>query len=220
MINLETAIPEWRQRMLAAGIQNPVPLEELESHLRDESEQQVKAGLSEAAAFKTAVESVGGAQKVRAEFAKVDAAGMSREEKAMGVMLLTFAILMPVFMARTVWVKRADMTTGQLLSNLTALATFAGLIWAGRLGYRLFPVIRAKRTRDLFGGVAAGTMVLWWMVFLRVIVPRLEFPMMQFLATFMWAFFTPAGVLMGLILGMDTAARKQAARLSTTDGQG
>jgi len=33
---------------------------------------------------------------------------------------------------------------------------------------------------------------------------------MGFLATFMWAFFTPAGLMLGLVLGLDTAARKQA----------
>ena len=37
--------------MLAAGIKTPVPLEELESHLREEIEQQTKLGLSEAEAF-------------------------------------------------------------------------------------------------------------------------------------------------------------------------
>ena len=36
MFNLEQAIAEWRQQMLATGIQTPVPLEELEIHLREE----------------------------------------------------------------------------------------------------------------------------------------------------------------------------------------
>lgn len=46
MFNLDNAISEWRREMLAAGIKTPVPLEELESHLRDEIEQQTKSGLS------------------------------------------------------------------------------------------------------------------------------------------------------------------------------
>jgi len=128
----------------------------------------------------------------------------------MGIVLVVAAILIPVFVAGSVWHKRAEMTTGQLLSNLTALATFAGLIWAGRLGYRWFPVIGSKRTRDVIGGVAVGVVALWWGVFLRVMAPRYDFTMMGFLATFMWAFFTPAGLMLGLVLGLDTAARKQA----------
>ena len=49
MFNLEQAITEWRQRMLAAGLRSPVPLDELESHLRDEIERQVRAGAPAAA---------------------------------------------------------------------------------------------------------------------------------------------------------------------------
>jgi hypothetical protein len=40
MFDLEKSIPEWRQKMFAAGI-SAVALEELESHLREEIEQQI-----------------------------------------------------------------------------------------------------------------------------------------------------------------------------------
>ena len=46
MFDLEKAIADWRRQMLAAGIKTPVPLEELESHLREEIEQQMKSGLT------------------------------------------------------------------------------------------------------------------------------------------------------------------------------
>ena len=106
MFNLKQAITEWRQQMLAAGIKTPVPLEELESHLRDEIEQRMKAGLSEATAFEAAVRNVGGPQWVRAEFAKIEASGRSREEIFMGILLVVSAIVMPAFMAGSVWHKR------------------------------------------------------------------------------------------------------------------
>jgi len=70
MFNLEQAITEWRQRMLAAGIQTPVPLEELESHLREEIEQQVKLGMSEQESFNAGVSHMGEAKVVNAEFAR------------------------------------------------------------------------------------------------------------------------------------------------------
>ena len=45
--------------MLAAGIKSPVPLEELEIHLREEIEQHIKSGLNEAEAFQAVVEKIG-----------------------------------------------------------------------------------------------------------------------------------------------------------------
>ena len=36
MSDLEQSIAEWRKQMLAAGIETPVPLEELEIHLRED----------------------------------------------------------------------------------------------------------------------------------------------------------------------------------------
>ena len=36
MFSLEKSIAGWREQMLAAGIKAPVPLEELEIHLREE----------------------------------------------------------------------------------------------------------------------------------------------------------------------------------------
>lgn len=35
MFDLEQSIAEWRRQMLAAGIKTPVPLEDLEIHLRE-----------------------------------------------------------------------------------------------------------------------------------------------------------------------------------------
>ena len=56
--------------MLAAGVKAPVPLDELESHLRDEIEQQRSAGLSETEAYETAVLKIGEGGSLKAEFAK------------------------------------------------------------------------------------------------------------------------------------------------------
>src|ERR1700689_4723551 len=59
MFNLEKSISEWRKQMLAAGIKTPVPLEELEIHLREEIELQLKLGLRELEAFNFAAEKIG-----------------------------------------------------------------------------------------------------------------------------------------------------------------
>jgi hypothetical protein len=70
MFNLETAISEWRRQLLAAGINSPVPLEELEAHLREDIGQLMNSGQNEAEAFETAVRHIGHAVALKKEFMK------------------------------------------------------------------------------------------------------------------------------------------------------
>jgi len=71
MFDLEQAISDWRRQMLAAGIKTPVPLEELESHLREDVEQQTQSGVPAQVAFDDAVQRIGQSDGLRTEFAKV-----------------------------------------------------------------------------------------------------------------------------------------------------
>jgi hypothetical protein len=68
MRDLEPQITEWRRQMLAAGIKSPVPLEELESHLRDDLEQQMRSGVSAPVAFAAAVARLGPPEVLTPEF--------------------------------------------------------------------------------------------------------------------------------------------------------
>ena len=70
MFNLEKSIADWRRQMLAAGIKTPVPLEELEIHLREDIAQQMQSGLSAQQAFGIAVEKIGHAPELKREFKK------------------------------------------------------------------------------------------------------------------------------------------------------
>lgn len=72
MFNLDQAISEWRRQMLAVGIKTPVPLEELESHLREEIEEHINSGVNEAEAFRAAAEKIGLADQLRYQFKKVE----------------------------------------------------------------------------------------------------------------------------------------------------
>lgn len=64
--------------MLAAGIQSPAPLEELESHLREDMEQQMKSGLNEQMAFEIAVLRIGQPKVLKNEFKKSERTFMKR----------------------------------------------------------------------------------------------------------------------------------------------
>jgi hypothetical protein len=68
MFELEQSIADWRKQMLAAGIKTPVPLEELEIHLREEIEQQMKSGQNEQQAFEIAARQIGHADELQNEF--------------------------------------------------------------------------------------------------------------------------------------------------------
>ena len=70
MFNLEESISDWRRQMLAAGIESPAPLEELEIHLREGIERQVKSGLNEQNAFEISVQHIGQSKMLKNEFKK------------------------------------------------------------------------------------------------------------------------------------------------------
>jgi hypothetical protein len=70
MFKLEQAIADWRRRMEAGGIQSKGILDELEGHLRDDIEAQVRSGLDEERAFALAARRLGPANALNHEFAK------------------------------------------------------------------------------------------------------------------------------------------------------
>jgi len=78
VFDLERSIAEWRNQMLAAGIKFPVPLDELEIHLREEIERQVRSGLNPQQAFEAAAQQIGEAKAVKSEFNKIERKIMTR----------------------------------------------------------------------------------------------------------------------------------------------
>ena len=71
MFELEKAIGEWRKEMATAGLKKGEAIDELESHLREEIQQQIQAGQTIQQAFEVAVERIGGARALKAEFVKI-----------------------------------------------------------------------------------------------------------------------------------------------------
>jgi len=71
MFNLESSIAEWREQMFAAGI-NRTTLDELEGHLREAIEQQMKLGWDEPNAFKCAAWRIGRPRELTGEFKKAE----------------------------------------------------------------------------------------------------------------------------------------------------
>ena len=98
MFNLEQAISDWRKQMLADGIRTPVPLEELEIHLREEIERQMKLGLDEKTALEISIRQIGQSKALDCEFKKIKKTYMNRAGKiCAGVagLLAGVALLIP-----------------------------------------------------------------------------------------------------------------------------
>jgi hypothetical protein len=211
MFDIEKSIAEWRRQMLAAGIKTPVPLEELESHLRDEIERQTTSGRSEAEAFASAIQEIGPAPAVRNEFGKVEETEEERKWKE--GQIWAGAILGLLQLAGIGGVLyNSDMTFGQRMSSLGAIA--ASLLLAGvlRLNYRIFPMIPSRRTQTAIMLIAGGVpLIIWSWIFARFFLMGQEYPYGQWLTTVLWGCCPPLGVYLGLIWGIETVARKKVA---------
>ena len=71
MFNLDKAVAAWRRQMFAAGVKSADVLDELETHLRDEIESQMRSGTDEENAFQVAISRLGEPLPLREEFAKL-----------------------------------------------------------------------------------------------------------------------------------------------------
>lgn len=84
--------------MLAAGINMPVPLEELESHLREEIERQMGLGRDEKEAFEISAAHIGKPVELKNEFKKEERKLMKKALIVLvGIFMILFgpAIIMP-----------------------------------------------------------------------------------------------------------------------------
>jgi hypothetical protein len=75
MFDLEQSIADWRRQMLANGLKSPQILDELESHLREETRRLAGTGLPESEAFQTALQLLGKCRDLRDEFGKIHTLG-------------------------------------------------------------------------------------------------------------------------------------------------
>ncbi len=147
MFDLEQAIGEWRKQMLAAGIKTPVPLEELESHLRDEIEQQMESGLEPQKALALAVHNIGQVQILKTEFIKIG--GVRKRGRFTTLLSLIGLICLIPWLTYDLF--KHEMSMPWRLVGIVDI----GLITLAFLGNvrvnNLFPVIPNHRTRSLIG---------------------------------------------------------------------
>ena len=93
MFDLSRAIALWRLECLRAGITSPEVLDELESHLREELEQQSTSGTISQHSFDVAVQNLGKPRALRNEFKKINRRPTAVERLMIGICVILVALI-------------------------------------------------------------------------------------------------------------------------------
>jgi hypothetical protein len=220
MLDLEKSITDWRKQMLAAGIKTPVPLEELENHLREEIERQMKLGLNAEQALETTVSNVGRGSELETEFQKIATpmeiqkvmkwAGVICVELALAGQLITCAPMAVHFVLAHG--SRLDFITSVLpLAGWAATTALVLLIW--KYNYKVLPAVQNQRQRRAIGLACYIACLLW----IRFALFHLPFHITENISTVILINFVVGaewaviGILGGIAYGLEKAAHRQGA---------
>jgi hypothetical protein len=213
MFNLEQAIAEWRRQMLAAGIKTPSPMDELESHLREEIEKQIQNGVATESAFTIAVQKIGHAKMIEAEFKKTGLLKEMRHRKLKRLSLVFSALCYAapiVLNAPHLFggMDRLDRRLALVAFGLTILSLASGLFL-----HSFLPVIMDKRvrTRIQVGCCAAG--LVWLLAFFFRVLPAFELSLGHLQMIILWAML-PLAVCSGFAFGLDEAVHRRQLELN------
>jgi hypothetical protein len=159
MFDLEQSIADWRKQMLAAGIKTPVPLEELEIHLREDIAQQMKSGLSAQQTFGITVKRIGQALELKREFKKVSAPmKWQKVIKLAGVICFAVALFCQLLSCPAFGL----VVFAHGLSPLAVWGiTVAATVLSWKYNHKLLPVIRNQPLRRTVGIVCYVGCLLW-----------------------------------------------------------
>jgi len=169
MFELNQAIADWRRQMLAAGIKSPVPLEELENHLREDVERQIHGGTDAEEAFQHAARRIGQGDGLRREFEKVESAKRRREcELLRRWSVIAGTVLVYPMLAWTWWLGarqgKFEITWVEVLLAAGASAPIILFGWSGGSLAKVLPVVH----ENWVIAIALGTLFLAALLFKTV----------------------------------------------------
>jgi hypothetical protein len=210
MFNLEKSIAEWRKQMLTAGIKFPVPLGELENHLREEIERQVRSGADSPRAFEIAAEKIGPASELKNEFKKVPEPLEIRFVKLAGIacgVVAGFFLLWTVFVF--LFIREANWAS-RIFGLLAVVMTVLSWRYAGEL----LPAIRYQKIRAATGLLACAAGFGGTLLFIKQALPGLfevplyaDFPINKLFDLFV-IIWTAMAILGAVAYRLDEAAGK------------
>ena len=211
MFDLEQAIAGWRRQMLAGGIKTPVPLEELESHLREEIERQMKSGLSGQKAFEISVRRIGQPETLKSEFKKIGTPmEMQKIIKLAGVVCVVVALFCPLFLFLPLLLAPELSLTAKMLGLAVYTVTVAAIALSWRYNDKLLPVIRNQLLRRVVGIVCYGGCLLWMRFGVFHFSPGGSHPRSLLLPLFIFGLeWTIMAILGGVGHGLEKVASRQ-----------
>jgi len=209
MFDLEQAIADWRRQMLAVGIKAPVPLEELEIHLREDIAQQMQSGLSAQQAFGIAARKIGQAPELKREFKKIGTPMETQKIiKLAGVICVAVALFCQLFTCPPfVFAFGFSLMTRVLLLAVWAI-TVATTVLSWRYNHKLLPVIRNQPLRRAVGIVCYMGCLLW-MRFVLFHLPEFATGSLSLLVFLFGSEWTVMAILGGVGHGLEKAASGQ-----------
>jgi len=200
MFELEQAIADWRRELDHAGVKTSVVLDELESHLRDEIDAQMRLGVDERQAFQTAVEQIGQARTLARE--------LTGEQKLRNAILLAATVLYSLVAGVPVLFRLgsfSDINSAQQSSALAAVGVAVTALFAGRLIARILPVVSSRCSRIVIYSSGVLLLFVWLALFYHHVMTRVEWNMSQLVVALLWAL-SPWGAVCGIQWGMEEAA--------------
>lgn len=194
--------------MQAAGLRKAVILDELESHLRDDVAQRVRAGMAAGEAFEAAVGQMGSAAALRAEFEKIrwfTPAHLRRWGMiGFGLELTAYTLLQ----LHQLW--KATPSGGELTLGLLGLAaTLAAAYGIWQLAPKVMGRIANQTVRSSIVVAGCLSAVTWLLAFAWFILPELTLTPGQFAVVFLWAML-PMVVVPAIATGLDPGEARRA----------
>jgi hypothetical protein len=186
MFDLEQSIAAWRQEMLSGGLQTDALLDELESHLREETARQIRSGIAASEAFESAVRQIGSADALQAEFQKVTWPTPAQLRRwgtaAYGVELAAYTALQ-IRLLSNAGPSHHDLILGMIGLAVTLGAAYG--IW--RLAPHVMRHVASKSVREAIFVAGCISGVVWLLLFARFILPGLVLTPGQFAVVFLWS---------------------------------
>ena len=197
MFNLEGTVSRWRRQMVAAGIKPAEALNELESHLRDEIEHEMRLGASGEQAFQIATQRLGNVAAIKQEFQKIYRTTLRLEKLmiAICVFFVGFIILLS-----TLTVALCFTGIGERLVASLAVASILVVACRWRYALPFLPVIPWTGRRWTIGlacigfGFVAGLLFCQWFLPFFERGPDHMLPGVGLWAVFLMSVFFCAGV--------------------------
>ena len=216
MFDLDQSLAGWRKQMLAAGIKTPVPLEELEIHLREDIAQQMQSGLSAQQAFGIAVKKIGQALELKREFKKTSAPMEMQEViKLAGVICFAVALFCQLLSCPAFGL----VVFAHGLSPLAVWGiTVAATVLSWKYNHKLLPVIRNQPLRRAVGIVCYMGCLLW-MRFVLFHLPEFATGSLSLLVFLFGSEWTVMAILGGVGHGLEKAASKKSAAIDLLASQ-